>query len=110
MIARSPPQAAPAYLKCDIAAGELGVQLMHVDIVSVSGGPDAKRVLVADEFGIDAQRERIGQLEPATEVRLNLLAVRIVLSHVVLPEPYGSLPDRKGIPFNLESPTKPNGV
>src|SRR5438445_750313 len=110
MIARPPPQTAPAHLKRDIAAGELGVQLLHVDIVAVSSRPDTQRMLVADEFGICAQGHRIGQLEPPTEVRLNLLAIRIVLPHVVLPEPYGSMPDREGIALYLQPPAKPNRV
>src|SRR5438445_12707394 len=109
-IARPPPQAAPTHLKRDIAAGELGVQLLHVDIVAVSGGPEAKRTLVADVFRIDAQRERIGQLEPPTEVRLSLLSIRIVLPHVVLPKPYGSLPNRKGVPLDLEPSAESNRV
>src|SRR2546422_825776 len=89
MIAWPPPQTAAAHLKRDIAAGELGVQLLHVDIVAVSSSPDTQRTLVADEFGICAQGHRIRQLEPATEVRLNLLSIRIVLPHVILPESYG---------------------
>src|SRR5438445_6432366 len=110
MIARPPPQAAPAHLKRDIAAGELGVQFLHVDIVAVSSRPGTKRMLVADEFGICAQGYRVGQLDPPSEVPLDLFPICIVLPHIVLPEPYGSLPNRNGVPFNLESPTKPDRV
>src|SRR5437899_5035972 len=109
MIARPPPQTAPAHLKRDIAAGELGVQFLHVDIVAVGGGPDAKRMLVADEFGICAQGHRIGQLEPPTEVRLDLLAVRMVLPHAVFTESYAPLPNREGITLDLKPATNPNG-
>ena len=65
---------------------------------------------VADVFGIDAQRERIGQLKPPTEVRLDLLAVRIVLAHLIFAEPRAAMTDREGIALDLQPAAKPDRV
>src|SRR5947208_12552854 len=93
MIARPPPQAATACLEGYIEKSQLGVEFLEVGVMVVLGRPDAQRMRVADEVGINAQRERIGQFDPATEVRLNLLAVRIGLAHPILAEPHAPVTD-----------------
>src|SRR5437870_6325876 len=103
MIPRSPPETAPAYLKRGIADGELCVQFLQVDIVAVSGGSDAQRMLVADEFGICAQGHCVCQFDPPSQISLNLLSIRIVLPHAVFPEPYASMPNRKGVSLELSA-------
>src|SRR2546425_172718 len=107
-ISGSPPQTTAPNLKRDIAAGELCVQFLHIEIVAVSGGPDAKRMLVADEFVVRTQGHRIRQFDPRSQIGLNLLSIRIILPHVVLPEPYGSLTNRKGISLELDTPSITN--
>src|SRR5437867_10288225 len=93
MIAWPPPQAATTNLEGNIKKCQLAVEFLEVRVMVVLGRPDAQRMRVADVVGINAQRERIGQFDPATEVRLNLLAVPIVLAHPILAEPHAPVTD-----------------
>src|SRR2546425_13081605 len=89
-ISGSPPQTTSPNLKRDIAAGELCVQFLHIEIVAVSGGPEAKRMLVADEFGVRTQGHRIRQFDPRSQIGLNLLSIRIIMPQGVFPVTFAS--------------------
>src|SRR5438034_4593468 len=76
----------------------------------ILGRPDAQCMGVADVFRIKSEGKKIGDLHPATEIGLDLLAVRVVLAHPVFAEPDAPMTDREGIAFDLEATTKADRI
>src|SRR5712692_4677252 len=103
-----PPVRAAARLYGDIEQSKLGVELLEVGVVVVLGRPEAQRMGVTDVFRIKSEGKIIGELHPATEIGLSLLAVRVVLAHPVFAEPDAPMPDREGIALDLHPPSNPD--
>src|SRR5437867_2447200 len=105
-----PPVRAAARLYGDVEQSKLGVEFLEVGVVVVLGRPEAQRMGVTDVFRINSEGKKIGELHPATEIGLDLLAVRVVLAHPVFAEPDAPMTDREGIPFDLGATTKADRV
>ena len=109
-IARTPPVRTSADLEGNVEESELSVEFLEVDVPVVLDRPNAQGVSVADEFGVNRQGQNVTQLEPASQVGLNLLAVGVELAHPVFPEPDAPMPDRKSVALNLETRANAYGV
>src|SRR5207247_11130445 len=97
-----PPVRAAARLYGYVEQSKLGVEFLEVGVMVILGRPDAQCMGVIDVFRIKSEGKIIGNLHPATQIGLSLLAVRVVLAHPVFAEPDAPMTDREGIAFDLQ--------
>ena len=81
-----PPLRAPPDFQGDVEAGELEVELPQVEVVAVVRRADPQHMSIADELGLNGERRPVGQLQPATDIRLVLHAVDVVFSASIFAE------------------------